>query len=102
MAELQRSPGRKVTRRLARPMLSWPLRVPSHKAVALMTAHNAAVRAYGSNSDAFHAFDPDTSATAGVYDGGPFPDGTVVSRLEWGQIDEHEAQRLLEMDGAAE
>lgn len=101
MAQLQRARGQKVTRRLTNPHLVPSTREPGKKAHALAWLHNAAVREYGSNSGGFHAFDPDTQTTAGVYDEGPFPDGTVVSRLEWGQLSAEEAQRLLEGDGAA-
>lgn len=100
MAELQRARGVKVTRRLTNPRLV-PSGEPGQKAHALAWLHNTAVREYGSNSGGFHAFNPDTQTTAGVYDDGPFPDGTVVSRLEWGQLSAEEAQRLLEVDGAA-
>lgn len=104
MGVLQCAPGRHVTRRLTEPE-SWLLRKPKQyagaTAEALAIAHNEAVLRYGSNSGGWHAFDPLTVTTAGVFDGGPFPDGSVVSNLAWGRITAELAQRLLESDGAA-
>jgi hypothetical protein len=105
MPELQRTPGRHVTRRLEDPHGKLPGSLtrnePGPTAQALADAHNEAVRVYGSNSGGWHAHDPHARSTAGVYDGDPFPKGTVVSALAWGRIDERIAQRLLELDGAA-
>lgn len=104
MAMLQGTPGRKVTRRLTEPA-SWlqaaPEREPGVLADALAVDHNRAVTQYGSNSGGWHVFDPETRATRGVCDGGPFPDFSVVSNLAWGRITVEFAQRLLEYDGAA-
>jgi hypothetical protein len=101
---LQRTPGRHVTRRLEEPtgklMGSLTRNEPGTAAQALADAHNEAVQVYGSNSGGWHAYDPQSASTAGVYGGAPFPDGTVVSALAWGRIDEQIAQRLLELDGA--
>jgi hypothetical protein len=104
MAELQRTPGRHVTRRLEDPAVallgSGTRNEPGDLARSLMSAHNAAVRAYGSNSGGYVAFDPQTGEVV-VLDDEPFPRGTAVSWLSWGVIDEGTAQRLLEMDGIA-
>nr|WP_221374499.1 hypothetical protein [Actinoplanes polyasparticus] len=103
MGTLQRAPGRKVTRRLEDPksfvMGGVRAERPSNVAYLLADRHNDAVRAYGSNSGGYHCFDPASGDTAAVVDGGPFPDGSVVSRLSWGVIDGQTAQRLLEIDG---
>lgn len=102
MAEVQRTPGRHVTRRLEEPRLTPSTNRPSESAQRLAGAHNDAVRQYGSNSGGFHTYNPDALATAGVHDGaGGFPDGTVVSPLAWGVISDRLAQRLLEQDGVA-
>jgi hypothetical protein len=43
---------------------------------------------------------PATRETAGVWNGDTlFPDGSVVTPLAWGRIDEELAQRVLEADG---
>ncbi|MET0417297.1 MAG: hypothetical protein ABW022_14895 [Actinoplanes sp.] len=103
MATLQRTAGRKVTRRLHEPpswLLSSPQKLPTPAADYLTDHHNKAVAAYGSNSGGWHAFDPYAMSSLGVFDGGPFPEGSVVSELAWGRIDPVFAQRLLEMDAA--
>lgn len=100
MSELQRTPGRHVTRRLTEPrFIHAARRDPGVLAEALAESHNRAVAEYGSNSGGWHAFDPASGDTAGVFDAGPYPDGTVVSDLAWGRIDPTTAQCLLEMDG---
>ena len=102
MAALQRTPGRKVTRRLEEPrFLGNAEREPGTLAGYLAERHNHAVNQYGSNSGGFHAFDPDMMGTAGVFDGSPFPASTVVTRLAWGHISPEIAQRVLESDGVA-
>jgi hypothetical protein len=102
MGVLQRTPGRHVTRRLTEPRLDGPpMNAPGATAELLAGAHNRAVQTYGSNSGGWHAFDPLTVTTAGVFDEGPFPSGTVVSNLAWGLINLELAQLLLEYDGAA-
>lgn len=102
MAALHRTPGRKVTRRLEEPRFHGTAkRQPGILAGHLAERHNHAVNQYGSDSGGFHAFDPETMGTAGVFDGGPFPDGTIVTRLAWGHISVGLAQRLLEGDGVA-
>jgi hypothetical protein len=103
MSELQRTPGRHVTRRLTEPSF-WlrhqPVNKPGDMAEALADLHLQAVQQYGSNSGGYHAFDPKTMTTAGVFESGSvFPDGTVVSDLAWGRITTTLAQRLLEYDG---
>jgi len=106
MAALQRTPGRKVTRRLQDPttFVMGGLRrgVPGALAEVLADLHNEAVREYGSNSGGVHAFDPERQATEGVYEsGGTYPRNTVISSLAWGKISPELAQRLLEMEGLA-
>lgn len=104
MGVLQRTPGRHVTRRLTEPdrgLLTNPEHPVSNHAYHLAEGHNAAVREYGSNSGGWHAYDPELPGTVGVFDGGPFPPGSVVSNLAWGRIDAQLAQRLLEHDGVA-
>ncbi len=100
MAALQRRPGRHKTRRLNQPRGIAPARkAPGALADALTVAHNDAVQAFGSDSGGYLAFDPTTSASAGVWDGqGGFPANTVVTRLAWGFIDPTLAQRILEAD----
>jgi hypothetical protein len=99
MPEMQRRPGRKVTRQIERPMPGILRGEPSDLAAQLMAAHNAAVRAYGSDSGGFCAFEPTTRSWS-VWDGSDgFPNGTVVTRLAWGRLDARLAQRLLEGDG---
>jgi hypothetical protein len=98
--QMQRTPGRHITRQLEQPRgVNLARNQPGRLAEALADAHNDAVRAYGSDSGGKHAFDPTTAASAGVWDSPPFPDGTVVTRLAWGRIDAALAQRLLEADG---
>lgn len=102
MAALPRTPGRHVTRQLREPdswLLTPPNRLPTPAADYLADHHNKAVTGWGSNSGGWHVFDPCSMASLGVFDGGPFPDGTVVSDLAWGRIDSVFAQRLLEYDG---
>lgn len=106
MAVLQRTPGRKVTRRLQDPSTSvmGGLRrnEPGDLAETLAALHNRAVQEYGSNSGGVHAFNPDTRATEGVYEsGGTYPRNTVVTQLAWGKISVELAQRILELDGLA-
>lgn len=100
MPEMQPRPGRKVTRRLEEPRIIAANRfIPTPLAGTMADAHNAAVREYGSDSGGRCAFDP-TSRTWSVWDGSDgYPDGTVVTRLEWGRIDAKLAQCLLEGDG---
>lgn len=105
MAHLEPRPGRRVTRRLEAPRgYATAARFPGSLAAALADAHNGAVRRYGSDCGGFHAFDPQTKASAGVWDAGPpgFPHGTVVTPLAWGRIDAWMAQRALEADGIKE
>jgi hypothetical protein len=104
MGVLRRAPGRHVTRRLTEPeswLLGQPEKSPTNVAHYLAEEHNRAVREYGSNSGGWHAYDPNLPASVGVFDGGPFPAGSVVSSLAWGRITSEFAQRLLEFDGAA-
>lgn len=106
MAVLQRTPGRKVTRRLQEPssFIMGGLRrsEPGDLAAALAAAHNRAVQEYGSNSGGVHAFKPDTRKTEGVFEaGGTYPRDTVVTQLAWGKISAELVQRILEMDGVA-
>lgn len=97
---MQPTPGRKVTRRLEEPRLSLPpKRPPDCNAEALTEAHNAAVKAYGSDCGGWHAYDYDRSETVGVFSDGPFPKDSVVTPLAWGRIDTKLAQRVLEYDG---
>jgi hypothetical protein len=99
MPQLERRPGRKITRQIERPMPGILRGNPGDLAAQLMAAHNAAVQAYGSDSGGFCAFDP-TARSWSVWDGGDgFPVGTVVTRLSWGRLDARLAQRLLEGDG---
>lgn len=100
MGQMQRVPGRHVARRLEEPPgLLIASRLPTPLALDLATAHNTAVRDYGSDCGGFHAFDPESRASAGVWDGvGGFPDGAVVTRMSWGRIDATLAQRILEAD----
>jgi hypothetical protein len=100
MPQLERRPGRKVTRQIEQPRgLNLAQRSPGKLAEALADTHNDAVRDYGSDSGGKHAFDPASASSAGVWDHPPFPDGAVVSLLSWGRIDAEYAQRLLEGDG---
>lgn len=106
MSILQRTPGRKVTRRLQDPsssaMSGLRRREPGELAEILAAAHNKAVQEYGSNSGGVHAFNPETRTTEGVYEsGGTYPRDTVITSLAWGKISVELAQRLLEMDGVA-
>lgn len=101
MGQMQRTPGRHITRRLEQP---WGVKLARHQpgrlAKALTNAHNDAVRTYGSDCAGFHAFNPVTRSSAGVWDGnGGFPADTVVTPMVWGRIDATLAQRLLEADG---
>lgn len=103
MPQLQRRPGRHTTRRIDEPRgLPIARREPGAAAEALAEAHNVAVRAYGSDSGGWHAFDPATNLSAGVWDGQEgFPRNTVITPLSWGRIDARTAQRVLEGDGVA-
>lgn len=100
MPRLQPRPGRKTTRRLEEPRVVATNRfIPTPLAGAMADAHNTAVREYGSDCGGFCAFDP-TSRSWTVWDGSDgYPDGAVVTRLEWGRIDTRLAQCLLEGDG---
>jgi hypothetical protein len=98
--QMQRTPGRHVTRRLEPPRITIGSgRAATTLAEAMATAHNTAVREYGSDCGGFHAFNPDTRTSAGVWDGvGSFPRVAVITPLSWGRIDATLAQRLLEAD----
>lgn len=101
MPQLTRRPGRHITRQLEQPRgLIVARHEPGLAAEALTEAHNIAVRTYGSDSGGFHAFNPATCLSADVWDSvGGFPPDTVITRLSWGRIDVHTAQRILEGDG---
>lgn len=98
---MERTPGRHTTRRLTEPRLFGVLRQePAAVALVLAAAHNEAVRQFGSDCSGFHAFNPTTGASEGVWTGqGGYPRDTVVTPLAWGQIDARLAQRALEADG---
>lgn len=101
MGQMQPTRGRHVIRRLEEP---WGLPtarwIPTPLAGILADAHNAAVWQYGSDCGGFHAFDPESRSSAGVWDGrGGFPSGTVVTKLAWGRIDAETAQRVLQSEG---
>ena len=101
MPQMQARFGRRITRTVEPlPMLN-PLRGEvGDLAVAFAYAHNEAVQRFGSNCGGFHAFNPNTRASEGVWDGTDgFPRDTVVTRLSWGRIGARTAQRLLEGDG---
>lgn len=102
MPHLARRLGRHTTRRLDQPRgLPIAKQQTGMTAAALASAHNAAVREYGSDSGGYHAFDPTTRLSAGVWDGvDGFPSGSVVTPLAWGRIDADIAQRILEADQA--
>jgi hypothetical protein len=104
MPQMQRAPGRHVTRRIEQPRnLPIAKQQPGPTAVALAESHNTAVRTHGSNSGGRHAFDPTTRQSAGVWDGyDGFPRNTVITPLSWGRIDAKTAQRVLEGDGFVE
>lgn len=101
---MERTPGPHVTRRLTEPRgYSTPQRPPGPTAHALAQAHNEAVRNYGSDCGGYHAFQPSTSVSDGVWTGeGGYPSGSVVTALAWGRIDTRTAQRVLEADGVFE
>lgn len=100
MALMERTPCRHTTRRLEQPRGLPPTRrQPNLVAERLAVEHNRAVHDYGSDSGGYHAYRPPDQASMGVYDGGPFPEDTVVTRLSWGRIDAGLAQRVLEGDG---
>lgn len=101
VARMDRTPGRHVTRRIEEPRIGNSYRWDRSTRLAhlLADAHNTSVREYGSDCGGFHTFDPTTRESAGVYDGSPFPPGSVVTLLSWGRIDAALAQRLLEADG---
>jgi hypothetical protein len=103
---MEPTPGRHTTRRIEQPDRGGIMKVytalhrPSTLALLLVECHNKAVRAYGSDCGGFHTFDPQQCQSAGVWDGTDgFPDGSVVTPLAWGLIDEALAQRVLEADG---
>lgn len=104
MPQIQRTPGRHVTRRIEQPRnLPTAKQPPGPTAEALTECHNTAVRTYGSNSGGRHAFNPTTKQCAGVWDGySGFPHDTVITPLSWGRIDAKTAQRVLEGDGYTE
>lgn len=100
MGRMEPTAGRHVIRQLVEPRgLPIAKRQPSFLAWALHLAHNAAVRAHGSDSGGYHAFDSATRESAGVWSGPEFPAGSVVTPLAWGRIDAGIAQRVLEGDG---
>ncbi len=101
MPQMTRTPGRHTTRRIEQPTgLPFIRGVVTMKAEALAAAHNKAVREYGSDSGGYHADDPTTRQTAGVWESGsPFPRQTVVTPLAWGRIDAQLAQRVLQSEG---
>jgi hypothetical protein len=101
MPQMTRTPGRHTTRRIEQPTgLPVSPGVVTMKAEALAAAHNKAVREYGSDSGGYHAFDPSSSLSAGVWERGSiFPHHTVVTPLAWGRIDRQLAQRVLHSEG---
>lgn len=100
MPQLERQPGRKVTRRLEEPRITVANRfIPTPLAGTMADAHNAAVREYGSDSGGCCAFDPVAKTWTVWASNGSYPRDTVVTRLSWGRIDAKLAQCLLEGDG---